>query len=227
MTWDHDRVQELLAARALDGLDAEDAALAERALIEHVPGCPRCREALDGFNAVAGDLGLLADPVPTPDVLDARLRQSVVRHRRRGTGWAAAVAASAVALALGGWNLVLNTQLSDSDAFREATEAFASSQSDVVAMRGSEEATMVYDREEDRMIVVATGLPQTEGVYRVWCVSDDGPWSAGTLQPDEEGTAVLEIEADPTEVSAVMVTHEPDDEAPSPSTSPLVSATVD
>jgi hypothetical protein len=205
MTWDHDRVEELLAARALDGLDPEEAALAERALVEHVPGCARCREALDGFSAVAGDLGLLAEPVATPETLDARVKRSLVRHRRRSAGWAVAAAASVIALALGGWNLVLNTQLADRDALREATQAFVRPQSTVVAMQGSQAASMVYDHEEDRMIVVATGLPET----------------------DEEGTAVLEIDADPSRVTAVMVTEEPHEEAPAPSASPVVSATVD
>jgi hypothetical protein len=227
MTWDHDRVEELLAARALDGLDPEEAALAERALVEHVPWCARCREALDGFSAVAGDLGLLAEPVATPETLDARVKRSLVRHRRRSAGWAVAAAASVIALALGGWNLVLNTQLADRDALREATQAFVRPQSTVVAMQGSQAASMVYDHEEDRMIVVATGLPETDGVYRVWCVSGGDPWSAGTLQPDEEGTAVLEIDADPSRVTAVMVTEEPHEEAPAPSASPVVSATVD
>src|SRR5688572_8504848 len=114
MTWDHERVEELLASRALDGLDAEEAALAERALIEHVPTCPRCREALDVYRMVAGDLALLADPVATPETLDARIRRLLRRRRRRrmrGAGWTAAAVASVVALALAGWNVVLTTRL--------------------------------------------------------------------------------------------------------------------
>jgi anti-sigma factor RsiW len=230
VTWDHDRVEELLAARALDGLDPEEAALAERALIEHVPNCPRCREALDAFNAASGELALLAEPSPTPEVLDARVRQSVLRERRRGrraAGWAVAAAASVVALGLAGWNIALNTQLSNTEVLRDAVVQLVDPQNTVVPLEGGEEASMVYLHGPDRMLLVARGLPPPDGVYRVWCVGDEGPWSAGTLDVDQQGRAVLEINADPDRINFVMVTEEPDEEAPTPSSSPVVSATVD
>src|SRR5919108_6029810 len=129
MTWDHRRVEELLAARAVDGLDPEDAALAERALIEHVPDCHRCREALDAYALVAGDLALVADPTPPPDTLEARLRRSIRRRRRRlrGAGWTAAGVAAVVALSMAGWNAVLSAPLSEAEQEQASlTRAFVS-----------------------------------------------------------------------------------------------------
>ena len=60
MTWDHERVEQLLAGHALGVLDDDEAALAERALVEHVPECSRCRRALSEYEALAGDLALAA-----------------------------------------------------------------------------------------------------------------------------------------------------------------------
>jgi hypothetical protein len=222
-------VEELLAGRALGGLDPEDAELAERAMVEHVPGCPRCRRTLDAFNAVAGDLALVADPVPTPEVLDGRVRRSVRRRNRRSAGWALAAAASVVALALGGWNLALTTRLSDAEVVAEAAFQSAHPQNTVVPLSGPgpETASMVYVHGQERMYLVASGLPDPRGVYRVWCLGDEGPWSPGTLEPDERGRAVLEIETDPARWRVVMVTDEPDEEGPAPASSPLVSATVE
>jgi hypothetical protein len=235
MTWDHDRVEELIAARALDGLDAEEAALAERALIEHVPGCPRCREALDAYRLVAGDLALLADPVPTPETLDARVRRTVLRRRRRrfrGAGWTAAAVAAVVALALAGWNVALTARLSQTEVVQgwlvDAVQTSGHPNNEVVPLAGpgSERASMVYVHGEQRMYVMASSLPEAEGVYRVWLLGDDKTWSPGILEP-HHGVAFLFVRTDPEQWEIVMVTDEPDEEAPSPTTSPLVSATVE
>jgi hypothetical protein len=235
MTWDHDRVEELLAARALDGLDAEEAALAERALIEHVPACPRCREALDAYRLVAGDLALLADPVPTPETLDARVRRSVLRRRRRrfrGAGWTAAAVASAVALALAGWNVALTNRLGQTELVQgwlvDAVQTSGHPNNEVVPLAGpgAERASMMYVHGEQRMYVMASSLPEAEGVYRVWLLSEDRTWSPGVLEP-HDGVAFLFVRTDPERWEVVMVTDEPDESAPRPTASPLVSATVE
>jgi hypothetical protein len=235
MTWDHDRVEELLAARALDGLDAEEAALAERALIEHVPACPRCREALDAYRVVAGDLALLADPVPTPDTLDARVRRSVLRRRRRrlrGAGWTAAAVATAVALALAGWNVALTNRLGQTELVQgwlvDAVQTSGHPNNEVVPLAGpgAERASMMYVHGEQRMYVMASSLAEAEGVYRVWLLSEDRAWSPGVLEP-HDGVAFLFVRTDPERWDVVMVTDEQDESAPRPTASPLVSATVE
>jgi Anti-sigma-K factor rskA len=235
VTWDHDRVEELLAARALDGLDPEEAALAERALIEHVPGCPRCREVLDSFHTVAGDLALLADPATPPDTLEGRIRRSIRRRRRmrlRGAGWGVAAVATVVALALAGWNVFLATRLGQTETTQgriaDAILSVGHPNHEVVPLQGpgSERAGMVYVQGEERMYVMATRLPEPRGVYRLWLVDQGRHWSPGILRVAGE-VAFIYVHTDPERWDVVMITDEPREDVPRPSSSPVVSATVD
>jgi hypothetical protein len=57
---DHDEVNELLAALALNAVDS-DVALEIEA---HVATCPRCQSELDSFRAVAASLGNSVEPLP-------------------------------------------------------------------------------------------------------------------------------------------------------------------
>ncbi len=57
---EHDEAYELLAALALNAVDA-DVALEIEA---HVATCPRCQSELDGFRSVAAALGNSVDPLP-------------------------------------------------------------------------------------------------------------------------------------------------------------------
>jgi len=235
MTWSHERVEELLAARALGGLDPEDAALAERALIEHVPECPRCRAALDAYGQLAGDMALVADPVTPPATLDAALRRSVGRRRRRvrrRAGWSAAAAAAVVAVGLVGWNVALSARLSDT----QETQSWITSaitfmghpQGSVVPMTGEGpgRASMVYIDGEQAMYVLAVRLPEPDRAYRVWLLGQQGSWSPGTLEMHGE-VGFLFVRTDPERWDFIMVTEDAGANAPDPSSSPLVSGTVD
>ena len=73
----HAEAQELLAGYALQSLSDEDAAKADRLLAEHVPGCSECRQMLDAFQAVAGELALDAEPIPPPDPLLPRIHREM------------------------------------------------------------------------------------------------------------------------------------------------------
>jgi len=55
VTEDHERIDELLAGYVLLSLSGEDAAEADRILVDHVPSCPTCRANLSEFQAVAGE----------------------------------------------------------------------------------------------------------------------------------------------------------------------------
>src|SRR6266540_3855990 len=100
MNEDHDRIEELLAGYVLLGLSGEDAVEADRLLSEHVPSCPRCRDQVAGFQAVAGDLALAVSPVPPPDLLLPRIRRGVAETpvRRRNRASVVAVAAGVAAI---------------------------------------------------------------------------------------------------------------------------------
>jgi hypothetical protein len=233
MTWEHDRVEELLAARSLQGLDPEEAALAERALLEHVPECPRCREALDAFGLLSGDLSLLTDPVAPPRPLEVRLRRSIRRRRpARGMRWTAVAAAVVVAGGLAGWNLNLASRLDDAEAIqRWATEAIISSghpRGSVVPLRGpgEERAIMVYVQGEETLYVMATRLEEPQGVYKLWFFEGERAWSPGAMEL-RDGIAFLLARTDPHRWDFVMITEETGEDTPAPTSSPLVSATVE
>lgn len=236
MTWDHDRVQELLAAHVLRGLDGEDAELAERALVEHVPGCLRCRSALESYTAVAGDLALLATPVEPPATLQARIRRAsgrrVPRQPRR-SWWTAAAVAGVAALGLTAWNLSLVGRLNQAET-RQAWLAGAMSTAarpgaSTVSLHGSSPArvTLLHDPAGRETYVVATRLPRVEGVYRVWFVGWGKRWTPGVLEPDSRGTAMMPVDTDLRRWQVVMVSHEPEGRPPSPAASPLLSGSVE
>jgi Anti-sigma-K factor rskA len=239
MSWDHERVEELLAAHALGGLDGDDAALLERALLEHVPECERCRRAHDAYRAVAGDLALAAPPAEPPDALRARLRRTVggrrSRRPRRARAW---IAGSAAALAFAGlaglisWNAVLAESLGDTRLRQgwlvDAMTTLGDPGSEVVPLAGGTDAraALMYVEGREGLYVVAARLPETQGVYRVWFVSGSRTWSPGVLETDF-GTGMLPVRTSIHRWEWVMVTEEPDTDSPTPVASPVVSATVE
>ena len=95
----HERYEELLAGYALRALSGPDAAEADRLLIDHVPDCRECREALTAFHAISADLALGAPSLEPPDTLLPQLhRELEPRERRSRALTTLAVAASVVAL---------------------------------------------------------------------------------------------------------------------------------
>jgi hypothetical protein len=238
VSWEHTRVEELLAARALGGLDGDEAALAERALLEHVPGCERCRRALDGFSMVAGDLALEAIPVAPPGDALTGLRRETGGDRKRPRwrpGWVAAGAAAAVLLGLSGWSLALLVGLSGRleeaeiqqgwlvDAVSTATHP--SHQVLALTGGGTERVSVVFVPGDERSYLMATNLPEPEHAYHVWFTGGGRVWRAGVLEVTH-GWAMMPVETNPAEWELVMLTDEPRGGGPDPEASPLVSATV-
>lgn len=235
MTWNHGTVEELLAGHALRALDPEDGALAERALVEHVPDCARCRRALDAYRAVAGDLALATAPVEPPPVLWAGLRRLTEPRPRAAAPWlgraavAAAVAAALVGLAA--WNLLLAERLDRAAATQalmaDAVAAVGRPDASVVVMeapRGTR-ASMIYVHEDRSAYLVASGLPEPEGVYQLWLVTEGGVLSRGTFRP-HGGLALVRTLADVEGIRAVMVTEEPMGGSVRPTGRPVIEADI-
>jgi hypothetical protein len=233
VSWEHERVEELLAGHALGGLDPEDASLAERALEEHVPECERCRRAWDGFREVASDLALAAPAMEPPETLDARIRRGLRPRSRVRPLAAATTAAAAVLVAFSGFSVLRAGQLGDQ---LEASETTQNSLFDVVstvahpehqtiALTGNSRAgaALYYVPGEERGYLMAKNLPPPRHEYHVWFVADGNVWHAGVLDV-ESGRAVLRCRTDPAKWDAVMLIDEPG--RPQPVSSPLVSATV-
>jgi Anti-sigma-K factor rskA, C-terminal len=239
MSWEHERVEELLAARALGGLEGDDAALAERAVIEHVQECERCRRTHDAYLSLSGELGLAAPPVDPPGALEARLRRTVgagrPRHPGKARAWIAGAAAAAAIVGMAGlasWNLVLAESLGDTRLRQgwllDAMTTLGDPGAEVVPLAGGTDAraAVMYVEGREGLYLVAARLPETDGVYRVWFVSGSKTWTPGVLETDF-GSGMLPIRTSMDRWEAVMVTEEPDTDSPTPAASPVVSATVD
>lgn len=235
VTWDHARVEELLAAHALRGLEGEDAELAERALVEHMPRCPRCRAAHEAFTELAGDVGLMAPPVAPPATLQARVRRLWEPVPRPGRGrWAAAISVAVLAVVgLGVWNLTLLGRLGRAETrqawLTEAVSTVTRPGAATVSLAGRTRAnvTLMHDPSGRDAYLFATRLPRTDGVYRVWFVGAGRRWTPGVLEPDERGVAMMPVRTDLRRWELVMVIQEGRDRIPGPDASPLVSARME
>jgi anti-sigma-K factor RskA len=239
MTWDHTNVEQLLAGHALGVLGPDEAALAERALVEHVPECSRCRRALGEYEALAGDLALAAAPAVPPEGLRRRLLRTA-RRSSRAPGprrspslprWLGAAAAVVGLVALAGWNLLLAGRLERAEARQglmvEAVAAVGRPDSDVVPMQGAAgvRAAMIYVHDTKESYFVASGLPQPEGDYQLWLVGSAGWVSLGTFEP-QEGTALVRSETVTDDLRRIVVTQEPEGGSDRPSGAWVVSADV-
>jgi hypothetical protein len=76
----HDRIEELIVADALDGLDPAERDRLFREMAEHGPDCPDCARLLAEYGEVAGWLALALDPVP----LSADAEERLLRSAREG-----------------------------------------------------------------------------------------------------------------------------------------------
>ena len=229
MTWDHERVEELLASMVLGGLDPEDAALADRAMAEHVPGCDRCSSAIRGFREVAGDLALLAAPAPPPDLLARRVTGLARAPRRRPAGWVAAGVAVVALAGLSTWTVALDRRLERAETRQawvlDALSEVGTPEVAVLRLRGQTgRISVLQDRTGDQHYLLASGLP--EGTYQVWMVGQGGTWSPGTFDA-AHGAAMVPVKTDMDKWHTVMVTEAPEGPAPEPTVSPLASALVD
>jgi hypothetical protein len=232
VSWDHERVQELLAGRALGGLDPEDLALADRAVAEHVSGCDECRAAEEGFRAAAGDLALLAPPAATSAILDARLSRLTGRRTRPrlSLGWTAAAAATLALVGMAGWTIALDRRL-DRTQLQQAWMVDALStigQPDVavVPLQGSGRAAILQAKGGDDHYLLAAGLPEPRGVYQVWFLGEGQRWTAGAFVPDR-GTVMVPLHTDMSQWHTVVIVDAPDEDTPAPTASPLARALLD
>jgi anti-sigma-K factor RskA len=115
-----EHLDELIAAHALDALDADEAAAAE----QHLAECPQCRRQLAEFQAVAAGLALSVPQAPPPPDLRGRILASVepvvpapaaqaAPRRRRRLSWQSiavpALGLAVVALLI--WNVSLRSDV--------------------------------------------------------------------------------------------------------------------
>jgi anti-sigma-K factor RskA len=216
VTDDHDAIDELLAGYVLEGLSGPDAAEVDRLLAEHVPGCDRCHDTLDGFQRVMGELGLSASPMQPPDLLWPRLERDLSpRRTRRMPVWgagrvAAAVAAVVVLVGVGG--LVVTTAggndpvLANADLgqIQRLQQSPGASTTDV----GEVDEVSAPGVRETYLMGTDVSMPPAGMTYRLWAIGSDGDVEyLGDFAP-VNGVVALEVQLDAATVQ-LLVTLEP------------------
>jgi anti-sigma-K factor RskA len=233
---DHDLIEELASARALGGLDPEDAAVLEAELASH-GDCAECRRVVAEAEEVAGRLAFAVDPVPVPAgfedrVIAATRAEAVVpmpsqRPRRAGPAavrtWARPLVGAAVAVALfvGGWvaSDVLGGTAGDVPAGTR-----------VVTFEGEEPGSLsvAYAPGEPGVYLLGSGLATlTEGeAYELWMLRDGSPVPASCFRPSADGSLFSFVDADVGSADTMAVTIEPSTCSTEPTTSPILTAKI-
>ena len=235
MTRDHDLIEELLAAKALGGLDADDATQLEREMAEH-GDCDQCRRLEAAFDETAGMLAFALEPRPVdPGVADEILARAKAdepgpepsargelapRRARRAGGWRVVVGVAASIVVLAAGVAVLRPPTSVDVALGDQTF--------VEFHGGAGTLTMAYTPGQPGVVLWGNDLPApgSDKVYALWMIADGMPVKATCLEPDAQGrvAAYLNTDLGSTELMAVTV------ESPScpdaPTTEPLYVAEI-
>jgi len=217
---DHDAIDELLAGYVLRSLTDEDAAEADRLLIDHVPGCSTCIATLDAFQGLTGDLGVMAAPVSVPETLLPRLHRSLDgRRSRRMPAWhpgrlVAAAAAAIVLVGVAGLALTqvggdAGTQLLTQADLQQVTDIANRPDAQVTPLGGQADEVTAPGIEEIYIRGQGVAAPAPGTTYRLWAVSPAGVATyLGDFLP-VSGLVVLQISIDPAVVDHLLVTQEP------------------
>lgn len=234
-------IHELAAAYALDAVDQQ-----ERVLFEaHLPGCDRCRRAVEGFTEVTAQLSEGIEQ-PPPASLRERVLDRVAREPQepagssrttgrheagrpapRRTSWLIGLAAAAL-VAVGG---VVATQMWPAQQSVPTAEQVMQAED---ARRYTEELdgstiTVVHSDSVGRSVVVTEDMPAPpQGQdYQLWFVHEDGTAVSAGLMPyqDTDRVEVL-LEGEPEGAVAVGVTVEPAGGSQQPTSDPLVAVPI-
>ncbi len=222
MAPEHERIEELLAGYVLLSLSGEDAAEADRLLTEHVPACPICRDALRGFQAVAGDLPLFADPAQVPDLLLRRIRRGVADvpvPRRRGVSLVAVVASVAALVGMAGLSVSLSGRASRAEEQRgRALEVLAAMQQPGAGPVALESQTgagpgglvEVSSPSLEHLYLFGRDVPEPApgSAYVLWLGSGGAFEPMLTFTPDN-GLVLVELTVDTGRYDEIWITEEP------------------
>lgn len=214
----HEAMQELLAGYALRSLSGQDAAAADRLLVDHVPGCPDCRRTLEAFQLVSADLALDALPVTPPDTLLPRLhREMGAQARRRRPVYLVAVAASVAAVVgLGGFAL---TQGARANRFQVQNQLltnamdFAGLPNSTMTPVGAVNEVSSPGVQECYIYGRNVPMPAPGFTYALWLVQGSQSTFVGDFVPDD-GVVVVRLALDPSTYDKLLVTEEREGSVP-------------
>ncbi|HET7035139.1 MAG TPA: anti-sigma factor [Thermomicrobiaceae bacterium] len=223
--YDHDEVQSLLGAYALDALPET-----ERARVaEHLPGCAACRAELAELTGAVDALALtvaerdpspelrerlrlaavasldgaapgtpLAGAAPVPDAPPRPTAQPNIRLvANRFAPWAIAAVFLLFALGMLGWNVSLRQQVSAASVALQTTSAAPAARGELTYLKGRQ--VLILDVRD--LPALAPGE-----VYQVWLIQGSTPIPSGVFAAS---SARLALAADPANYQAVAITVEP------------------
>jgi anti-sigma-K factor RskA len=218
--------EEMAALCVLDVLTPEEAAPVHA----HLAACGEPHTDIQRAAEAAGALGSSVEPVPPPVELRDRLMTALADTPQvpdrvvddaatTGPGvvvpferpsrtarpsrvvWIGLAAAAVIALLLGGWNLSLQRQLSDSDqqlaVVRQALLAAADPTSRVATLTGTDAAPgasgIAVVPASGTGYLVLRDLPAlpVDQVYQAWYLAGGVPTSAGVMDPSTSGLTVM------------------------------------
>jgi anti-sigma-K factor RskA len=240
-----DQADELGAAFVLGALGADEA-LAVR---DHLASCDQPHAELRAMLGADQVLAMSLEPVAPSAALRDRLMATIARTQqdrsnkikaapaaglpeRRGLwDWLSprvarplAVAAVVAALALGAWNVTLQSQLGQRDgALRSVANAIAGGG---VAFRveGSAGRGYVVDTPGSGAALVVAGLTSlpADRIYELWLIDASGkPVAVGTFSPSDSTMAVAPVDRDLTGFVTFAVTVE-HARVPAPTSTPVM-----
>jgi hypothetical protein len=236
MIRDHASIDELLAIRALGGLDGDDAARLERELASH-GDCDECRRLEAAHNEVAGMLALSLDPRPVDEgMADRIVAQEQRRAPREEQGPAPTVIASSVDelssrrdARLARWQAAFGVAAAIALilAFVLATRpGGVEVPGTIVAFQGERgELAMAYTPGERGALVWGAGLPDPGGgkTYELWMIEGGKPVRGACLAPTD-GAVAAYLDADLSSAELMAVTVESTDCPTAPTTDPVFTA---
>jgi anti-sigma-K factor RskA len=223
----HERIEQLIAAHVLGGLDEPERQELDRELAAHGPECPECRTLMAEYTEAAAGLALALAPVPmsagAEDRLVAAARGEVrVLPGPRSTDeepslparrprWVAAAAVAAVLVVVAG---VIGYALAPDRSIPTQVVSLAA---------GDQTLQVAYTPGDREALVVGTNIPDAPAgrVYQLWYQPTEGAdmESAGTFVPDE-GTVLAPATVGPSFV-AMAVSVEPAGGSRRPTTAPI------
>ena len=220
-------IDELLAVRALDGLDDDDAALLSREMAAH-GDCDECRRLQAEHAEVAGTLALALEPRP----VDPQMIDRIVAEPQRPSAGAAAApispsvgtrgpsvaghafgVAAAIALILA---FVLVARSGDSQTVPTTL---------VTSRAAPGRSRWRTHPGESGVFLWGNDLPDPgEGnVFELWLIEDGQPVRADCLTPTNGSVAAF-VDADPSSAQVMAVTVESADCPDAPTTEPIFTA---
>ena len=219
MNRDHTTIDELLAARALDGLEPEEMERLERAMAEH-GDCETCRRLDLEHRETAALLAFALEPRPMDPAIAGRIAADApspagrpidrrVRRWQLASGLAAAVAAVLA--------IALITKPGPTDLL-ERIVTFEGGAGDLAA---------AYAPGQHGVLVWGSDLPSPGRgmVYELWLI-DDGAASRGACLEPRDGSLGAFVDADVSGADALALTVESTSCPDAPTMDPLYTAAL-